>query len=79
MANSDRFTLYKDLSEYEQEDEDVALVTPSITKKQTTKSQVVLAKTGKPRPAKYKSTTKVVNNKESIDTKAFIVHGILCQ
>ena len=79
MVDLDRFTLYEDLSEYEKEVEDVAPVTPPITKKQTTKRQVVPAKAEKPRPAKYKPTTKAIDKERSTDTKAFVVHGIPCQ
>ena len=79
MVDSDRFTLYEDLSDCEKEVEDVAPVTPPITKKQTTKRQVVLAKAEKPQPVKYKPTTKAIDQERSINTKAFMVHGISCQ
>ena len=50
MKGIDRYSPYEDLSEYEKELEDAAPVNPPITKKQTTKRQVVLAKAGKPNP-----------------------------
>ena len=78
MANSDRFRLYEDLSDYEKEVEDVAPVTPPVTKIQATRRQVALAKAEKPHSAKYKPTMKAAD-KGTIDTRAFVVHGIPCQ
>ena len=65
--------------DYEKEVEDVAPVTPPITKSQTTKRQVVSAKAGKPQSVKYKPTTKAIDQERSINTRAFVVHGIPCQ
>ena len=80
MVDTDRYILYEDLSDYEKEVEDVAPVTPPITKKQTTKRQVVSAKAEKPQSVKYKPTTKaIIDQERSINTRAFVVHGIPCQ
>ena len=67
---------YEDVLDYEKEVEDVAPVTPPITKSQTTKRQVVSAKAGKPQSVKYKPTTKAIDQERSINTRAFVVHGI---
>ena len=51
----------------------------SSSSKQTTKRQVVSAKAEKPQPVKYKPTTKAIDQERSINTRAFVVHGIPCQ
>jgi len=76
MLDTGRFSPYEDLSEYEKEIEDVALVTPPITKKQTTRPQVERP-AGRPQPTKYKRTKAA--DPEYVDTAAFVVHGIPCQ
>jgi len=54
--------------------EDVAQVTPLITKKQTIKRQVERP-AGRPQPTKYNKRAKAAD----VDTRAFVVHGIACQ
>jgi len=73
MLEAGRYSPYEGLSEYEKEIEDMALVTPPITKKQTTRRQVERP-AGRPQPTKYKCTKAV--DSEYVGTRAFVVHGI---
>jgi len=74
MLDAGRYPPYKDLSEYEKEMEDLALMTPPITKKQTIGRQVERP-AGRPQPTKYSKCGKAVGS-EYVDTRAPVVHGI---
>ena len=67
MLEAGRYSPYEDLSEYEKEMEDVALVTPPITKKQTTRRQVERL-AGRPQPTKYtqRQPTRSVSTQEPL-------------
>ncbi|KAF8430732.1 hypothetical protein BGX38DRAFT_1277770 [Terfezia claveryi] len=85
MVDVGRFSPYKDLSDYEKEEDigkvgkDEAPVTPPVTKKQPVVHQMG-SQVANPLAAKHKKPTKPVKvEEEYFDPKAFVVHGILCQ
>src|SRR5437868_8406274 len=74
MGEAGRYILYEDLSAYEEEkEEDVAPGTPPVVEKQTVRYQAVSAKLTKLQVTKNKKKpiSKVIEEEEYVDSKAF--------